>query len=164
MSVLHTPEPLSANEGIVAAEEQIRSAALRNARRERLERCREVEVTNSRRKGAKGEVELGHKLTEIFGRHCRRGRQFSGLEGKDVVGLPGVHIECKRVEKLNVRNAVKQAVRDAKKGEVPLVCHRSNGEEWLMTARLDDIISLCEAVYEIVETERLKEMLERRLS
>lgn len=97
---------------------------------------------NSRNKGAAGERELAAKLRE-YGYNCRRGQQYSGANGDaDVVGLPGVHIECKRVEKLNLYDAMTQAVRDAKDAEVPTVFHRKNREGWLVTMRLDDWIKM----------------------
>lgn len=55
---------------------------------------------NSRSKGARGERELAEKLRE-YGYTTRRGQQYSGANGDaDVVGVEGLHIECKRVEKL----------------------------------------------------------------
>lgn len=54
---------------------------------------------NSNRKGKEGERELAN-LLKSHGYDCRRGQQFCGSNGDaDVVGLPGIHIECKRVEK-----------------------------------------------------------------
>ena len=67
---------------------------------------------NSRRKGAQGERELAKKLRE-YGFDCRRGQQYSGIGGEDVVGLDGIHIEVKRVERLNIYDAVDQAKRDS---------------------------------------------------
>ncbi len=97
---------------------------------------------NSRQKGAGGERELSHILRG-YGYDCRRGQQYSGANGDaDVVGLPGVHIECKRVERLNLSEAMKQAVRDAVAVEVPAVFHRKNREGWLVTMRLDDWIKM----------------------
>lgn len=97
---------------------------------------------NSRNKGAAGERELAAKLRE-YGYNCRRGQQYSGANGDaDVVGLPGVHIECKRVEKLNLYDAMAQAVRDAKDGETPAVFHRKNNKGWLVTLRLDDFTKI----------------------
>ena len=96
---------------------------------------------NSRAKGARGERELAKKLRE-YGYDCRRGQQYSGIEGKDVVGLPGIHIECKRVERLNIYDAIAQAMRDAKSDEKPAVFHRKNNCEWLVTMRLEDWIEL----------------------
>lgn len=56
----------------------------------------------------------------------------------DVVGLPGVHIECKRVERLNIYDAIEQSKNDARDGENPVVMHRRNRKEWLVTMPLDD--------------------------
>ena len=56
---------------------------------------------NSKRKGKRGELELAKKLKEC-GFSARRGQQYSGIGGDDVVGLDGIHIECKRSERLNV--------------------------------------------------------------
>ena len=95
-------------------------------------------MTNSRAKGAKGERELARKLRE-YGYDCRRGQQYSGANGDaDVVGLDGIHIECKRVERLNIDDAVSQAKRDAREGELPAVFHRKNNHEWLVTMPMDD--------------------------
>lgn len=95
----------------------------------------------SKRKGAAGELELA-KLLQSYGYEARRGYQFDGKYVADVVGLPGVHIECKRVEKLNLLEAIKQAIRDAKNGELPAVFHRRNREMWLVTMTLDDWMEL----------------------
>lgn len=97
---------------------------------------------NSRDKGAKGERELANKLKE-YGYDCRRGQQFSGANGDaDVVGLPGIHIECKRVQRLNLSDAMSQAIGDAKDGKFPTVFHRKDREQWLVTMRMDDWIQL----------------------
>ena len=100
-------------------------------------------AVNSKRKGAAGERELTKKLNE-YGFETRRSVQYNGKadDGKaDLVNLPGIHIECKRVERLNVSEAMEQAVRDAK-GEMPTVFHRKNREGWLVTMRLDDWMEL----------------------
>ena len=96
----------------------------------------------SREKGKRGERELANKLTE-YGYNCRRGQQFCGLNGDaDVVGLPGIHIEVKRTERLNLYDAMYQAKRDKKPEEIPVVMHRRNHCEWLAIIRLEDFISL----------------------
>ena len=93
---------------------------------------------NSRDKGKRGELELSHILNE-YGFQTRRGQQFSGANGDaDVVGIGGLHIECKRVEKLNIEEALKQSERDAREGEIPCVMHRRNHEDWKVTMRLCD--------------------------
>jgi hypothetical protein len=92
---------------------------------------------NSRRKGKGGELEFS-RLCKEHGFDARRGQQFSGIEGKDVVGLERIHVEVKRVERLNVSKAMGQACEDAKHGEIPIVAHRKNREPWLVTMLADD--------------------------
>lgn len=62
----------------------------------------------------------------------------------DLEGLPGVHIERKRVERLNVLEAMEQAVRDAEKFKdgTPTLFHRRNRKPWLVTMRLEDWLGL----------------------
>lgn len=97
---------------------------------------------NSRNKGAAGERELAGRLRE-YGYDCRRGQQYSGANGDaDVVGLPGIHIEVKRVEKLNLYDAMEQSARDAKEDESPTVFHRKNRRGWLVTMRLEDFMKM----------------------
>ena len=93
---------------------------------------------NSNQKGKKGERELANLLKDRYGYDCRRGQQFCGSNGDaDVVGLPGIHIECKRVEKLNIYEAVEQSINDAREGEIPTVMHRKNRKDWLVTLPLE---------------------------
>ena len=95
---------------------------------------------NSRNKSKRGELELAAILRE-YGFDARRGQQYCGAAGDaDVLGLPGVHIECKRVERLNIDAAMEQAVRDARPGEVPVVMHRRNGKPWMATMLLKDFL------------------------
>ncbi|QNM06591.1 hypothetical protein H9Q78_05515 [Qiania dongpingensis] len=101
-----------------------------------------------REKGKRGERELAGILRD-YGYPCRRGQQFSGANGDaDVVGLPGIHIECKRVERLDLQGAVDQAVRDSDAEslpfdyDLPTVFHRKNDHGWLVTMRLEDWIEL----------------------
>lgn len=104
---------------------------------------------NSRAKGAAGERELAAELKKLFGVATRRGQQFSGVEGQDVVGFPNIHIECKRVQALNIHLACEQAVRDAKPDQVPTVFHRKNNRPWLVTVRLQDLKALADAVHAV---------------
>ena len=97
---------------------------------------------NSRQKGKRGELEAAHVLKE-YGVDARRGQQYAGINGDaDVVGLDGYHIEVKRNEQLNLEEAVKQSVRDARENETPIVMHRKNRGEWLVTLRIDDFMHL----------------------
>ena len=104
---------------------------------------------NSKRKGAKGEIELAHKLEE-YGYNARRSVQYNGKDGQaDVIGLPHIHVEVKRVEKLNIYDAIAQAIRDAKNGNLPAVFHRKNRCNWLVTMELDDFMKLYKAYEEV---------------
>lgn len=95
-----------------------------------------------REKGKRGERELAAELRKN-GYDVRRGVQYAGSpESPDVTGLSGVHVECKRVEKLNIQNAIEQAVHDSGEDEMPAVFHRRNRKEWLVTMRLADWIRL----------------------
>ena len=99
-------------------------------------------AVNSRMKGVNGERELSRKLRE-YGYSCSRSVQYCGANGDaDVVGLPGIHIECKRVERLNLTDAMHQAMRDTRAGELPAVFHRRNSEPWLVTMPLGDWIEI----------------------
>ena len=103
---------------------------------------------NSRQKGARGERELA-KVLQSHGYKARRGQQYSGANGDaDVVGLPGIHIECKRVQALNMTKAMEQARSDAKTDEMPAVFHRKNGEKWQVNMNLDDWLLLYKAYEE----------------
>lgn len=122
-------------------------------------------MTNSRSKGKRGELELAKELRG-YGIECVRGQQHVG-RGKnpqagqdDVIGLPGIHIECKRVEKLNLDAAMNQSVGDTDPDvAVPAVMHRKNfdrseaaearknGEaytqgKWKVTMLLEDWVDL----------------------
>lgn len=87
---------------------------------------------NSKQKGARGEREWAAFCREQGFSECRRGQQYNGLEGEDVVGLPYIHQEVKRVEKLNIDNAMIQSFRDAG-GNIAIVAHRKNHGDWMIT-------------------------------
>lgn len=100
---------------------------------------------NSKRKGKVGELELARKLREL-GYDTRRSVQYNGKEEEgqaDLLGLPGIHIECKRTEKLSLYDAVNQAKRDSEgKEEIPVVFHRKNHCEWVAILPLEDFIKI----------------------
>ena len=103
-------------------------------------------MINSRQKGAAGERELAAFLVER-GFEARRGQQFhGGGDSPDVVtNIPGVHFECKRVEKGNLYDWLAQAERDVggPEGEkIPVVAHRRNKKEWVAILPLDDLLTL----------------------
>ena len=109
-------------------------------------------AVNGKQKGKRGELELAHKLND-YGFDARRSVQYNGKaeDGEaDLLGLPGIHVECKRVEKLNLYDAMAQAIHDAKAVELPAVFHRKNHSAWLVTMRLSDWMELYKEYFETV--------------
>lgn len=97
----------------------------------------------SQRKGRAAEIELA-KLLQAHGYDVEPGRAQSYGEVPDLSGLPGVHVEVKRVERLNISQAMAQAERDAERFQdgAPAVFHRRSREPWLVTMRLEDWLSI----------------------
>ena len=97
---------------------------------------------SARNKGAGAERELARLIRDNYGYEVHRGKVF--YKESDIVGLDGIHMEVKRVEKLNVSKAMKQAIEEAEKRQdgVPTVFHRRNNEGWLVTMKLEDWIDL----------------------
>ena len=99
-------------------------------------------MVNSRSKGAAYERHVAG-LFRTYNYKARRGQQFSGINGDaDVVGVPYIHIECKAVERLNLYDAMAQAKRDARQGELPVVIHKKNYCDDLVTMEFADWIKL----------------------
>lgn len=97
---------------------------------------------NSRDKGARFERTVARMLRE-YGYDARRGQQYSGANGDaDVVGLPGIHIEAKAVERLNLYDAMSQSTRDAREGEIPVVIHKKNNCDVLVTLKFDAFMEI----------------------
>lgn len=100
-------------------------------------------MVNSRAKGARGE-RMWRDFLRKHGHEARRGQQFSGKNGDpDVVSdMKDIHHEVKCVERLNIYVAIEQSVCDARQGEYPIVAHKKNNKEWLVTMRAEDWIAL----------------------
>lgn len=101
----------------------------------------------SQRKGRGGEIELS-KILNNHGIPAQPGNPLNFGKVPDVIGVDGIHVEVKRVEKLNVGEAMKQAIRDSEKfGDgMPALFHRRNRQPWLVTMRLDDWLKLYKGV------------------
>lgn len=99
---------------------------------------------NSKQKGKRGELEFA-KLCRDMGYDVRRTAQYCGNTGdaSDCVGLPGIHIEVKRTERLNLYEAMDQSVRDSRDSDdIPMVAHRRNNCDWLIIMRAEDWFEL----------------------
>ena len=97
----------------------------------------------SQRKGRSGEIELVRILNDN-GISAEPGQAVSFGSTPDIVGVDGVHAEVKRVERLNVPEAMNQAIRDSEKFEdgLPTLFHRRNRSPWLVTMTLEGWLKL----------------------
>lgn len=91
-------------------------------------------MINSRSKGKRGELEVRDLLRQ-HGFEAKRGQQHAGGgDSPDVMhNMTGIHIEVKLVNALNLSKAMIQARRDAKPGDTPVVFHRRDREDWMVT-------------------------------
>ena len=88
---------------------------------------------NSNQKGKVGEREARDLFKKHGFENARRSQQYSGagFNSFDIVGMPKLGIEVKRVEGLNIFNAMNQAIEDSKDFDViPTVIHRKNHKKW----------------------------------
>lgn len=98
---------------------------------------------SSQRKGRAGELELA-RLLQGCGYDVQAGRAVSYGSTPDIVGLPGVHIECKRAEQLRPYPWLEQAERDAVRFDdgLPAVFFRRSRSPWLVVMKLGDWMTL----------------------
>ena len=102
---------------------------------------------NSKEKGKKFERKLAGIFRDYGYSDSRRTAQYCGNTGdaSDVVGLPGLHIEAKHQEKMYLYDWVEQAKRDAAangEGKIPVVFHKKNRAEILVTLPLDGFMQI----------------------
>jgi hypothetical protein len=95
-------------------------------------------MTNSKQKGARFERSLASLFREYGFKDARRTAQYCGNTGdaSDVVGLPGIHVEAKHQERMQLYDWIAQAKRDAsanKRNDLPAVFHKKNNAEILVT-------------------------------
>ena len=99
----------------------------------------------SRDKGKRNELQLVHIFQNAGYKDAKRSVQYSGRgNGRgDLVGIPKLSVESKAVERLNVRKAYGQAIENAEGTEdIPIVCHKTNRQPWLVTMSLDDFLKM----------------------
>lgn len=102
---------------------------------------------NSKSKGKRGELDLVHSLRDAGFPDVKRSVQYCGKATgtADLVGLPGVHVEAKNVERLNIWSALSQSQRDSQadgKGDIPAVFFKRNRSGWYVAVPLKDFVSL----------------------
>lgn len=98
----------------------------------------------SQRKGSTGEKELVGLLQDSGYTDVVQPPQPTYGRRPDVEGLPGIHVEVKRREKINLYEATAQAERDSVKFRdgLPTVFWRKNRKGWLVTMPLEDWLRL----------------------
>lgn len=104
-------------------------------------------AVNSKQKGARFERLLASKFREYGYAESRRTAQYCGNTGdaSDVVGLPFIHVEAKHQETMQLYKWMDQAKRDAEaggEGKLPVVFHKKNNADILVTMTLDDWFNL----------------------
>lgn len=103
---------------------------------------------NSKSKGKRGELDLVYSLRDAGFPEVRRTAQYCGKATgtADLVGLPGVHVEAKNVERLNIWSALAQSKRDVEadgNGDIPAVFFKRNRSGgWYVAVPLSDFIRL----------------------
>ena len=97
----------------------------------------------SQRKGRAAEIELAEVLRG-YGYHAAPGTALNYGTEPDVIGLPGLHLEVKRCERLQLPAWIEQAERDAQRMQdgAPVVIFRQNRQPWRVCLRLDDFMRL----------------------
>lgn len=104
-------------------------------------------MTNGKRKGTAGEREAAHAWVRATGLACRRGQQYAG--GPDspdlVTGGGQLHPEVKRLRRIAILDALRQAEADAAAGAIPFGLLREDGDTaWAVLVRLDKLVDLAE--------------------
>ena len=112
-----------------------------NRRRNRIPNWEEPMI-NSREKGKRAEREAAAVLNEVVpNAQARRAQQYSGTEGSaDLIaqGLPGLWLEVKQRQAMNIHKVMDESEENC--GELcPVVIHRKNNTDWLVTVKIEDL-------------------------
>lgn len=91
-----------------------------------------------RDKGARFERTVSAILNE-YGITSRRGNVF--YREDDVVTDSPIHVECKAQETTKIHEWMKQSI-EAADGKIPVVVHKRNREEPLITMKFEDFLKL----------------------
>lgn len=97
---------------------------------------------SQRNKGANAERELANYIKDMWGYQVRRGQVFN--HEPDIVGLKGIHIECKRHETLQLKAWLEQSITWAEKHDdgIPIVVYRQSRQPWKVYMRLNDLVEM----------------------
>lgn len=97
-------------------------------------------------KGRRAEIELAAYLREHGLTDAKPGNPLNYGKQPDITGISGLHIECKRHEKIELNKWYAQAAADAERMQdgKPVVIFRQNRRQWMIVLALEDFIALQE--------------------
>lgn len=95
-------------------------------------------------KGRRGEIELARYLQAHGMQDARPGDPLNYGTQPDITGVPGLHIECKRHERLEIAKWYEQAQQDAARMQdgKPAVIYRQNRRDWMIVLSLSDYLQI----------------------
>ena len=108
----------------------------------------------SRQKGKRAEREAAAALSDLLGVSVRRSQQYAGgVDSADVIGVADdrLHIEVKHQERMHLYDWMGQSIGDAGP-KCPIVLHRANRKDWLVSVRLSDLVALCRIITDVCES------------
>jgi hypothetical protein len=98
-----------------------------------------------RRKGAVAEREVVDVAKAAgFDRAKRTGDAQQRMG--DVTGIPGAHVQVKRVETLRIPEWCRELEQACPPHELPVLAFRRSGEPWRAVVPLDELLALLKAV------------------
>ena len=103
----------------------------------------------SRDKGKRGEREVA-AIIRSHGFEARRGQQHrGGSDSPDVIhSIPGVYVEVKFREQLNVHAALEKAMQEAPFKDCPVVFHRKKRTGWVVSMDAEDYLYLMKRIHQ----------------
>jgi hypothetical protein len=97
---------------------------------------------NSRRKGARGELEfIQQHLQPYWPTACRNLDQFKE-DKRDCLNVAGCHFQIKRTERLDLWGALGQAEGEAAATDLPVVAFRRSRSKWYCVVEASELVAL----------------------
>lgn len=96
----------------------------------------------SRDKGAQFERDVQDMARAHGFRAARRAFASGAQGGADLTGIPGVALECKRAERIELRSWWQQTANAADAGETPVLALRWSRGPALAVLELDELLAL----------------------
>ena len=106
-----------------------------------------MKAASRQRKGKAGEIEAAEILSGLLGVDVQReaAAYLPGFSAPDISRVGDLHFEIKRRKFTDLTAWLRQAAHDAQ-GRVPVVCHRPNRADWMLTIRLADLPRLAREI------------------